>query len=52
MVEGREKTTCTVCGDIVRQDRVNDKGVCVNCLALGREGPGKEGEPSAAEEGG
>lgn len=29
--------TCTACGEEVRDDRVNSKGVCVNCLALGKK---------------
>lgn len=29
-------TTCTSCRERVRSDRVDKRGVCVNCLALGR----------------
>jgi len=39
-------TTCTVCGEMVRKDRTNAAGVCVNCLALGkRPGPPPEEVP-------
>lgn len=38
-------TTCSVCGETVRKDRVNDASVCVNCLALGkRPAPPREEE--------
>jgi hypothetical protein len=36
MSDDHEHTTCRRCGDEVRVDRVNDDGVCVNCLALSR----------------
>jgi hypothetical protein len=36
MSDEHKHTTCTACGETVREDRVNAAGVCVNCLALGK----------------
>ena len=30
-------TTCTLCNERVRRDRVDAYGRCVNCLALGKQ---------------
>lgn len=36
VAEDPDHTTCGSCDERVRTDRVNDDGVCVNCLVLRR----------------
>lgn len=35
------KTKCRSCDSVVRKDRVNKQGDCVNCIALGNTKPAR-----------